>query len=193
VHLLAPILAHATGKSVLEYARAELFDPLGIVTRPALEPPAGQYPGAEGLEPGFAWAVDPQGFHVGATDMKLRPSDLARLGDLVRLGGKWQGRQVVPADWIRDATKAQAGDLFEFPPSQAFQPDNYGYLWWIDKVGNDAAAFAYGYGGQLIEVVPARRLVIVVVSEASSTDPSHPIVGGDEIQHLVGVITPLAV
>lgn len=81
-NLLAPILAHATGRSPLAYARAKLFDPLGITTRPAMTAPwddahqhQHQYDHAQ-----FAWPVDPQGVNVGFSSIKLRPRDLAASG-----------------------------------------------------------------------------------------------------------------
>src|SRR4029077_3986830 len=71
-HLLSAILATATGTSVLDYARAKLFDPLGIPTRPAFQP----LPTASNIDAyqnaGFAWPVDPQQRHAGFGFLKLR-------------------------------------------------------------------------------------------------------------------------
>ena len=67
----------ATGQSVLAYARAKLFDPLGIVTRPASEPPFDEAHAPDYDRAGFAWPVDPQGFHTTAFFLKLRPRDMA--------------------------------------------------------------------------------------------------------------------
>jgi hypothetical protein len=65
-HLLSPILVQATGQSVLAYARAKLFDPIGIPTTPGIEPPSDTAHTPEYQQAGFAWPVDPQGFNVGA-------------------------------------------------------------------------------------------------------------------------------
>jgi CubicO group peptidase (beta-lactamase class C family) len=67
VHLLSPILVHATGLSVLAYARTHLFDRLGIPTTPAAQPVADQAYLGEYERAGFAWSVDPQGFHSAAS------------------------------------------------------------------------------------------------------------------------------
>jgi CubicO group peptidase (beta-lactamase class C family) len=159
-HLLSAILEANTGTSVLAYARAKLFDPLGIPTRPAAEPGVDLAAG-QNLEvyrkAGFAWPVDPQGRSFGAGLIKLRPRDMARLGLLYLDGGRWRGRQVVPSTWVRDATHRQveAGEPFE----------GYGYMWWTTTMGGDQAYVAWGYAGQMIEVVPARHLVVVVSSD----------------------------
>jgi len=96
-HLLSAILATATGTSVLDYARAKLFDPLGIPTRPAFQP----LPTASNIDAyqnaGFAWPVDPQQRHAGFGFLKLRPRDIAKIGTLYLHGGRWQGRPLVPA------------------------------------------------------------------------------------------------
>jgi CubicO group peptidase (beta-lactamase class C family) len=136
--------------------------------------------------------VDPQGFHIGAAWLKLRPRDMARFGELFLQDGRWQDKQVVSAGWVRQATVAQAGTAFTFQGPGAFDPRNYGYLWWVDTVDGADAYFAWGFGGQLIEVVPARRQVIVVSTDVDLTNPNAPTVSPDDAQRLVDVIAPLA-
>jgi CubicO group peptidase (beta-lactamase class C family) len=87
-HLLSSILEQATGQPVLSYARAHLFDPLGIPTRPAAQPPADDAHLGEYESAGFAWPVDPQGLALGAAHLKLRPRDMNRLGQLFLQGGQ---------------------------------------------------------------------------------------------------------
>jgi CubicO group peptidase (beta-lactamase class C family) len=193
-HLLSPILAQATGRSVLAYAEDKLFRPLGIVTTPRVEPRYDlsnlaayhQYQRA-----GFAWPVDPQGFNTGAHSIKLRPRDMAALGQLFLQNGRWRNQQLVPTSWVRQATTAQAGTSFTEPAQGAFNPTNYGYCWWVETADDAPAAYAWGFGGQLIEIVPSRHLIIVVSTDHDITDPHAPTVGPDDIQHLVDVIVPL--
>ena len=192
VNLLSPILVQATGQSVLAYARAKLFDPLGIPTTPASEPLADEAHLAEYLRAQFAWRVDPQGFHIGAADLKLRPRDMVRFGELFLQDGRWRDTQIVSTAWVRRATVAQAGTAFVFQGAGAFNPRNYGYLWWVDTVNGADAYFAWGFGGQLIEVVPAHRQVIVVSTDVDFTNPHAPTVSVDDIQRLVDIIAPLA-
>jgi CubicO group peptidase (beta-lactamase class C family) len=182
-HLVAAILVRATGRSVLDYARVHLFDPLGIDTRPASEPPFSQQYDAGSVAASFAWPVDPQGLHTGAGWLTLRPLDLVKIGQLYLDGGRWEGRQVVPADWVRDATTQQVDSR-----SMGIT-EGYGYQWWVTRAGDDPAFLAQGLGGQRIEVVPRLGLVVVVASEFDAT---HQGVDGDSIDYLVHwVIAPI--
>jgi CubicO group peptidase (beta-lactamase class C family) len=164
-HLLSAILVTATGMSVLDYARAKLFDPLGIPTRPAFQP----LPTASNIDAyqkaGFAWPVDPQRRHAGFGFLKLRPRDMAKIGTLYLNGGRWQGEQLVPAAWIRDATTAHV------PAADGATP-SYGYQWWVGTAAGDPAYLAWGFGGQLIEVVPHRHLVVVISTYSDPRDRS---------------------
>lgn len=159
-HLLSAILEKATGQSTLEYARRKLFDPVGIATEPATTTVKG--PGNQDAyhpAPGFAWPTDPQGHNVGYVGIKLAPRDLVTLGRLYLDRGQWNGAQVVPADWVDQATCAQVQTSGLMPGG------GYGYMWWTMEAAGDPAYVAAGYGGQLIMVVPARRLVIAVSSD----------------------------
>jgi CubicO group peptidase (beta-lactamase class C family) len=191
-HLLSPILVQATGQSVLTYARAKVFDPLGISTVPAAQPRLDAAHLPEYARARFAWPVDPQGFNTGAGWIKLRPRDMATFGQLFLQSGRWQGKQVVPAGWVRRATTAQAGTAFAVDSHGAFDPRNYGYLWWVETVDGADAYFALGFGGQRVEVVPARHLVIVVSTDVNLTNPNAATVSPDDTRRLVNVIVPLA-
>jgi CubicO group peptidase (beta-lactamase class C family) len=145
-HLVAAIVARAAGRPLLEYARERLFDPLRISTTPAAD------------DTGFAWPADHQGVHRGDTGLRLTPVDLLKIGQLYLDGGRFEGRQVVPADWVRASTlehvRTNAG-----PYGEA-----YGYLWWVTTADGVPAYTAAGFGGQLVEVVPSRHLVAVFVT-----------------------------
>lgn len=171
-HLMAPILVEATGQSVLQYARTELFDPLGISTEPAAEPVAIPVNGTwdpDFLEAyyaaDFAWPVDPQGYHIGAGSLRLRPQDLAKLGQAYLDGGQWQGEQVVPSSWVEQSTDAHA------EVTKVAFADAYGFMWWLTEYDGSAAFQAMGFGGQVIAVVPDRDLVIVMATELDFRDP----------------------
>lgn len=171
-HLLSAILREATGTSVLSYARSRLFDPLGIDTRPALQKIPNSLTAEEEVavyeRADFAWPVDPQGVSTGWWGIKLRPRDMIKLGQLFLAGGRWEGRQLVPAEWVDQATSKQvaADGLGE----------GYGYQWWIGTADGDQTFRAMGWGGQLIEVVPDRNLVVVTATEVRLDDAtSHGI------------------
>ena len=69
--------------STLAYARGRLFEPMGIRLRP--------------------WPTDPQGIYFGGNDMRLTPREMLRFGELYRNGGRYNGKQIVPAEWIRES------------------------------------------------------------------------------------------
>jgi CubicO group peptidase (beta-lactamase class C family) len=188
-HLLSPILVNATGQSALTYARAKLFEPLRISTTPAAQPRADRDRHLrEYMRAQFAWPVDPQGFNLGFAWIKLRPRDMAKFGQLYLQAGRWRDKQVVPAAWVRQATIEQAGRAFAFESHGPFDPQNYGYLWWVEKTDGVDAYVAVGFGGQHIEVVPARHLVIVISSDVNFTDPNAATVAADDTQRLADII-----
>jgi CubicO group peptidase (beta-lactamase class C family) len=109
-HLLSAMVTDATGQSTLAYARAKLFTPLGIATDHALVqavrtwPPTPSHEKAYGAAP-VAWPTDPQGYQVGFGWVKLPARDLAKFGYLYLNNGRWDGTQVVPADYVRASTQ----------------------------------------------------------------------------------------
>ena len=123
------------------------------------------------------------------------PRDMATFGQLFLQNGQWNGRLVVPTAWVPQATSGQAGKSFpdygSSAPGSAFNPTNYGYFWWVEPTAGVTAYYALGFGGQLIEVVPSLHLLIVVSSNVDETRPGAPVVGPDEVQHLVDAIVPI--
>lgn len=90
-----------------------------------------------------------------AYPFRLSARDAARFGQLFLDGGRWNGRQVVPAAWVREATTA-----YSFTKRGR---QGYGYMWWSlpSEVWGENAAYASGYGGQIIAFLPSKRLVVV--------------------------------
>jgi len=144
-HLLSAILTERSGKDLRRYALDEFFEPLGI--------------------PLPQWDRDPQGRYLGGNNMALRPRDLLRFGEVFLAGGRWQGEQLVPADWIERSWRPNA--------TSPWNGHRYGYLWWTDRWGGETAYFAWGYGGQYLVLVPALDLVAVVTSSLSRTQGGH--------------------
>jgi CubicO group peptidase (beta-lactamase class C family) len=188
-HLLAAILTHAVGTSVLEYARPRLFDPLGIDTANAVQPRIDVDPDAQAsydAAPGFAWPKDPTGIELGFAGLKMAPRDMAKLGQLYLDGGLVNGHQVVPAAWVQQATTTQVstGDI-GYPFSES-----YGYQWWVSTERGHPSFAAVGFGGQLVDVVPDLHLVVVTATDTSNnnirfellrsmiTDAVIPAIGG---------------
>jgi CubicO group peptidase (beta-lactamase class C family) len=178
-HLVAAVVARAAGTSVLQYARSRLLDPLGIDSRPSDELLGTPAHLAAGDRARLGWAVDRRGLDLGWNGLRLTARDLAALGRLYLDEGRWRGKQVVPENWARVAPLTHVATGAEVAPT-------YGYEWWVDG----EAYFGWGYGGQLLEVVPSRRLVVVVQTQQ---DPRNPLAGftARKLTFLVDhVITP---
>ena len=133
MHLLSGIVSETTGSSALEFARRELFQPLGIED--------------------VIWPSDPQGVSTGWGDLHLRPRDMAKIGYLWLHQGRWEGRQIVPAEWMQTATQAHSH------PGQSNV--EYGYGFWVYPQRNPIEYEALGRGGQRINVTPAENRVVV--------------------------------
>lgn len=164
-HILSAVLAEATGRSVLDYAREKLFSPLGIDTEPAAEPVLhprnlSRYEAAT-----FAWPVDQQGHHMGYAWLKIAPADMVKIGQLMLAGGEWGGQRVVSRRWVTESTRAHVSTT----DRQRRVSDAYAYQWWVTTAAGHHAYAASGFGGQLIEVVPDLDLVVVF-----STDIVQP-------------------
>jgi CubicO group peptidase (beta-lactamase class C family) len=160
-HLLSAILADASGQSTLAFARAKLFDPLGIDSARAPEPvlPTPAPADLRAFEQAsVAWPKDPQGYHLGFAWLKLPSRDLAKLGYLYLNGGRWEDTQLIPEAYVRAATQAHA----EMVPADA---DAYGYLWRVGTVAGHPSFRAWGAGGQIIQVVPDLDLVVVITGQ----------------------------
>ena len=115
--------------------------------------------------------------------MKLTARDLAKLGYLYLKGGVWEGRQVVPAGYVRASTETHV------PTGGASGPfTGYGYQWWTTTEQGHHAFAAIGVGGQLIEVLPDLDLVVVMTSAVSTIEDVRM---GNTSQRMVGdVVVP---
>ncbi len=132
--LLSYLLFKTTGKQADDYAKEHLFGPLGIE---------------------FHWKRTPKGLADTEGGLYLTPRDFAKIGYLYLHDGVWDGRRILPEGWVRDSTR-------EWTKSNE-PPYGYGYQWWtIPAEGPRPAAFlAWGYGGQLLIVVPKLDLIAV--------------------------------
>ena len=139
-HLLSAIITRRTGTNTYRFAERHLARPLGISLRP--------------------WSADPQGIYFGGNDMYLTPRDLLKFGTLYLQRGLWNGRQVVPGEWIDSS--------FVRRTSSPWNGNGYGYGWWTRTSRGVPVHYAWGYGGQFVYVVPALELVAVMTSDADS-------------------------
>jgi CubicO group peptidase (beta-lactamase class C family) len=149
-HLLSGLLTQATGQSTWAYARAKLAEPLGISLP--------------------RWPADPQGVFFGGNEMRMTPRAMVRFGELFRNGGRYNGQQVVPEEWVHAslAVRSEARRTSE----------GYGYGWFLSSVRGYPMFYAWGYGGQFIFVVPDLELTVVTTSDPDAQR---------EREHLQGV------
>jgi CubicO group peptidase (beta-lactamase class C family) len=92
--------------------------------------------------------------------IQLSARDLARFGQLYLNGGRWNGSQILPPEWVGESTRSHIRTGLPHPF------DSYGYLWWTtdsdDPAGLPVGSFsAIGLGGQIVSVIPAQQMVIV--------------------------------
>ncbi|WP_347311476.1 serine hydrolase domain-containing protein [Defluviimonas sp. SAOS-178_SWC] len=130
-HVLGMVIAGATGRDPAELLAERIIQPLGLEA-----------------EPYYLTDGDGTAFVLGGLNMRSR--DYARFGQMILQKGEWQGRQIVPADWIDASTRPSA-------PGGAL----YGYQWWIPE-NADGDVMARGIYGQYIYISPRHDTVIVV-------------------------------
>ena len=136
--LLSAVIRKATGRTLDEFAQASLFEPLGIAR--------------------VEWSRVKGDSDAGG-GLRLRPRDMAKIGQLVLAGGRWNDRQIVSKAWIDASTtpRVEATGLYF-----------YGYLWWLGRSFTKGREVhwiaALGRGGQSIRIVPELDLVVVVTA-----------------------------
>ena len=138
--LLAAVLGKVSGKPIDIYARDMLFGPLGVTD--------------------VEWICHRDGTPSASGGLRLRVTDLAKIGQLVVDGGRWNGTQLLPASWIEQSLTPQIGmdDRLFF----------YGFHWWLGRslIGGREIPWAagIGLGGQRLFVVPSLSLVVVITA-----------------------------
>lgn len=139
-HLLSAILVGASGRSTLALAREWL-----------------------GPQQGFAitaWDQDPQGIHFGGNNMAMSTRSLLAFGELYRNGGvSDDGGQLVPPGWIEASWQPRT--------HSRFTGDGYGYGWFLRDIAGEPVYYAWGYGGQMLYVVPSLQLTVAMTSDDS--------------------------
>jgi CubicO group peptidase (beta-lactamase class C family) len=143
---LGELLVHATGRSITDYMQEKLYEPLGMV------------------DPGY-WMVDGVGMEMAYAGLNLTARDFAKLGELYRNDGRWQGRQVVPQAWVRASIVADAPHLAVGQPilSDHTLPLGYGFQWWLPE-GPEGAFSGIGVYNQFVYVDPSRGMTLVKLS-----------------------------
>ena len=144
------------------YASAET-EVLGLVLRAAVGRPVTDYLRekiwqAIGTEADASWAIDGTGHEITFCCFNAVLRDYARLGRLLAFDGMWEGRQLIPRQWVLDATTVRSADTY-LAPGVATPVYGYGYQVWI-LPGSERRFVLLGIRGQMIFVDPASKLVL---------------------------------
>jgi CubicO group peptidase (beta-lactamase class C family) len=137
IHLLSKVMSKATGMSLEKYAAANLFQPLGITE--------------------WKWETDAQGYTTAGHGLQLKTRDMAKIGYLYLRKGMWDGKQLIPADWVQTATQQQSRGLPEIA--------NYGYLWWVTTARTHEAYFSWNYNRHYLFIVPDLDLLVAATAD----------------------------
>ena len=163
-YMLSAIVQKVTGEKLIDYLDTRLFQPLHI-DRPT-------------------WDESPQGINCGGWGLSLKTEDMAKMGQLFLQKGQWNGKQIVPAEWLKEMSSYQvpsapSGTRFEDLEKAGLNKNNnewvqgYGYQMWICRHN---AFRADGFAGQYIMVFPDRDAVLVLTTSSSLYQPYMDII-----------------
>jgi CubicO group peptidase (beta-lactamase class C family) len=144
-YMLSAIVQKVTGEKIIDYLTPRLFTPLGI----------------EGMD----WEEDLRGINTGGWGLRLKTEDMARFGQLFLQKGKWNGKQILPAEWIEEATTSKIDQAPDMPAEKKDSSDwTQGYCYQMWRCRHHAFR-ADGAFGQFIIIMPDEDAVIAIHAE----------------------------
>ena len=144
--MLSAIVQKVTGEKVADYLQPRLFGPLGI----------------EGID----WETSPEGINAGGWGLRVKTEDMAKFGQLYLQKGMWNGKQIIPAEWIEEATTFKIDQAPDASPETKAENDwmqGYCYQFWRSRHNTYRADGAFG---QYIMVMPELDAVVAITSES---------------------------
>jgi CubicO group peptidase (beta-lactamase class C family)/predicted glycoside hydrolase/deacetylase ChbG (UPF0249 family) len=145
-YMLSAIIQKVTGQKVIDYLQPRLFDPLGIQN--------------------IDWEIDPKGINTGGYGLRLKTEDMAKFGLLFLQKGKWNGKQIIPAAWIEEASSMKImQDLPKGVTTRDSSDWHQGYAYQMWRCRNNGYR-ADGANGQFIIILPEKDAVIAITAEA---------------------------
>ncbi len=145
-YTLSAIVTKVTGQTVLDYLKPRLFAPLGIEEA--------------------RWDASPEGYSLGGYGLWLPTENIAKFGQLFLQKGKWKGKQLLPQEWVEQATSKQVPN--EKESHSNIGPDwreGYGFQFW------QCQHHAYrgdGAGGQFCVVMPEQDAVVAITADTGN-------------------------
>ncbi|MDV3425886.1 MAG: beta-lactamase family protein [Bacillota bacterium] len=142
-YMLSKLISITTGYSLRDYLMPRIFEPLGI------------------LSP--KWESDVNGISFGCSGLYLTAEDLSMFGQLLLNKGVWNGKQLIPADYIEEASKPQI-DTSKFHKyfATADHKQGYGYQMWMNSYPGSYRMD--GMYGQYVVILPDKNAVVTYVS-----------------------------
>ena len=147
-HLLGVHVEQRTGKAVASLLEQDILNPMGVHLD--------------------GWVVTPDGHSFTGSELRLHPRDLARIGQVILEGGRWNGDQIIPEKWLSKITKP----YFQKTGRAGI---SYGFGWWHTKLAGQDILFAEGYGGQALVLAPTleRGYVFTAPAGGHVTGKTH--------------------
>ena len=147
--MLSAIVQQVTGQTVFDYLQTRIFRPLAIR--------------------GIDWDLNPQGINLGMIGLRLKTEDMAKFGQLLLQNGAWTGKQLIPKEWVKEATS------FKIPTSLSANKDSLrqsdwgqGYCYQMWRGRNNSVRLD-GLGGQFVVIIPDKDAIVVLTANARNT------------------------
>jgi CubicO group peptidase (beta-lactamase class C family) len=162
---LGTIFRDRAGADIFKAFNSRLADPIGMEA-------------FDINDTGNAYVKEPYSMHPGYR-FRISARDLARFGLLYLRGGRWEGRQLIPEDWVRDSTRSHS------KAETSVTKSGYGMLWWVairsDRGIPIGAYTASGNGGQRLTVCPSLDTVVVNLMNTDVEGPRLSSSGWDRL------------
>ncbi len=165
-YMCSAIVQKVTGQAVLDYLKPRLFEPLGI------DDPT--------------WMTSPQGINTGGWGLKIRTEDVAKLGQLYLQKGQWNGKQLIPAKWVDQATARQMSNGSD--PTRDWD-QGYGFQFWRCRHN---AFRGDGAFGQFCLVMPEQDAVLAITADCRDMQAELNVVWDNLLPAFSPAPTPLA-
>ena len=145
--MLSAIVQQVTGETVFDYLLPRIFKPLGIR--------------------GIDWDLNPQRITMGMIGLRLRTEDLAKFGQLLLNGGVWNGKQLIPKEWVKEATAFHIKNSgADGEKSTSDWEQGYAYQMWRGK--NNTVRLD-GMAGQFVVLIPDKDAIVVFTANNTNT------------------------
>jgi hypothetical protein len=147
--MLSAIVQQVTGETLFDYLQPRIFKPLDIK--------------------GVDWDLNPQGINLGLMGLRLKTEDMGKFGQLLLQKGNWNGKQLIPEEWVSEATSFKIkslGGVDKTPPELNDWVQGYCYQMWR---GRNNSVRLDGMAGQFVILLPDKDAIVVLTANAANT------------------------